>query len=61
VISREDDENVGERVRVKAEGDESFRYEVNGCIWYYVDKEKYEGENNPFPVQNLVRVDTAES
>lgn len=61
VIGREEDENVGERVRVEAEGDESFLYVVDGNIWHYVDKEIYSGENNPFPVQDLARVDVAES
>jgi len=58
VLGREQDENVGERVRVRSEGDESFLYEVDGHLWHYVDEEKYDGENNPFPVQNLVRVDS---
>jgi len=61
VVGREDDEEVGERVRVEAEGSESFIYEVDGNLWYYTPEEDYEGENNPFPVQNLVRVDTAEA
>ncbi len=57
VIAREDDENVGERVRVESEGDVSFLYEVDGQLWHYVDEEKYSGENNPFPVQSLRLVD----
>lgn len=58
VIRREDDENIGERVRVKAEGDESFLYEVDGTLWHYVDEEAYSGESNPFPVQGLSQVET---
>jgi hypothetical protein len=56
VMGREEDENVGECVRVEAEGGESFLYVVGGRIWHYVDEEEYEGDNNPFPVQNLCRV-----
>lgn len=61
VIGWEDDETVGERVRVEAEGGESFLYEVDGQIWHYVDEREYKGKNNPFPVQSLVLVDTVEN
>ncbi|GAB7093460.1 hypothetical protein JCM30237_06120 [Halolamina litorea] len=54
VLAREEDANVGERVRVKAEGSESFLYEVDGYLWHYVPEEEYAGEDNPFPVENLV-------
>lgn len=57
VIRREDDDTVGERVRVEAEGDESFLYQVDGNLWHYVDEEEYSGENNPFPVQDLTLID----
>jgi len=55
VVGREDDANVGTRVRVEAEGEESFLYETNGYLWHYVNEDTYAGENNPFPVENLVR------
>ncbi len=61
VIGREEDENVGEKVRVEAHGDESFLYEVDGQLWHYVPEEKYAGENNPFPVQNLRHVESNEA
>jgi len=61
VISREEDENVGEKIRVESEGDESFLYEVEGHLWHYVDEEKNSGPNNPFPVQSLKRVDSQKS
>lgn len=54
VLAREDDENVGERVRVEAANGESFLYETDGRLWHYVDKEQSDHEENPFPVQNLV-------
>lgn len=57
VIGREDDENVGERIRVEAEGGESFLYEIDGTLWHYVPEEIYSGENNPFPVQGLSLVE----
>ena len=60
VLGWEDDENVGERLRVKAEGGESFLYRVEGHLWHYVPKEEFGGENNPFPVQNLVLVESTE-
>jgi len=56
VVGREQDEGVGEKVRVESEGDESFLYEVDGHIWHYVPEEQYSGENNPYPVQNLRHV-----
>jgi len=61
VIGREEDEKVGERVRVEAEGEESFLYVVDANIWHYVDGVKNSSENNPFPVQGLSRVDVAET
>ncbi len=61
VVGREEDRNVGERVRVKAEGSESFLYEVDGNIWHYVDEEMHLGEDNPYPVQDLVRVDSIDN
>lgn len=60
VLRREEDANVGERIRVEAEGDESFLYEIDGTLWHYVDEEAYSGENNPFPAQGLSLVDAAE-
>lgn len=58
VKAREDDENVGERVRVEAEGGESFLYQVDGHLWHYVPEEVYAGDDNPFPVVNLALVDS---
>lgn len=58
VIGREEDDNIGERVRVEAHSEESFLYEVDGQLWHYVPEEKYAGENNPFPVQSLRNVDS---
>lgn len=57
VVDREDDENVGERIRVESEGEESFLYETDGTLWHYVPEETYSGENNPFPVQGLSLVE----
>ena len=59
VVAREDDEEVGELIRVEAEGSESFLYAVDGHLWHY--SPEYEGENNPFPVQNLVHVEEVEA
>ncbi|AEH35596.1 hypothetical protein [Halopiger xanaduensis] len=39
VLGWEDDENVGERLRVKAEGSESFLYRVEDHLWHYVPEE----------------------
>ncbi len=61
VLEREPDENVGERVRVKAGGEESFLYEVDGELWHYVDDGQADHEANPFPVQNLVRKESVEN
>lgn len=55
VLAREDDEEFGDRIRVKAAGDESFLYEVNGHLWHYTEADA--GEANPFPVQNLKKVE----
>lgn len=52
VFGREEDEQFWERVRVKAAGDESFLYEVDGHLWHYAEADV--GEANPYPVQNLV-------
>ncbi|MDL0123498.1 hypothetical protein [Halobacterium salinarum] len=60
VIAREEDEQVGERVRVEAVGEESFLYEVDGRLWHYVEDQENR-EENPFPVQNLVLKDPVES
>ncbi len=54
VLGREDDENVGERVRVEAAGEESFLYEADGALWHFTE-EQPDSETNPFPVQNLVK------
>lgn len=51
VLGREEDEQFGERVRVKAAGDESFLYEVDGYLWHYADVD--EEDANPFPVQGI--------
>jgi len=61
VISWEEDDNVENRVRVEAEGTESFLYRTDNCLWHYVPKEKFTGEGNPYPVQNLVLVESAEA
>lgn len=53
VVEREADENVGERVRVEAEGEESFLYVVDGHIWHYSEAVEDSEEGNPFPVQSL--------
>lgn len=55
VLGRESNENIGEYIRVKAAGDESFLYEVDGHIWHYAEADT--GEANPFPVQNLKKID----
>jgi hypothetical protein len=55
VLGREDDEQFGEHVRVKAAGDESFLYVVDGHIWHYAEND--DAEANPYPVQNLVKVE----
>ena len=60
VIQREEDENIGERIRVESEGDESFLYEVDGTLWHYVPEETYSGENNPYPVEGLSPVESSE-
>ena len=60
VIQREEDENVGERIRVESEGDESFLYEVDGTLWHYVPEDTYSGENNPYPVEGLSLAESSE-
>jgi len=60
VQGREEDEEVGERVRVAAAGDESFLYEVDGTLWHYVEA-RAGSEENPYPVQNLVLKEAAEN
>ncbi|WP_435068509.1 hypothetical protein [Haloplanus sp. C73] len=57
VLGWEDDESVGKRLRVEAEGSESFLYRVEDHLWHYVPEEQYDEANNPFPVQNLVLVE----
>lgn len=61
VLAWEDDENVGRRLRVKAEGSESFLYRVEGHLWHYVPEKEFDGEYNPFPVQNLVLAEPTEA
>lgn len=58
VIKWESDEEVGKRIRVESEGDESFLYEIDDSLWHYVPEEIYSGENNPFPVQGLSLVES---
>jgi hypothetical protein len=60
VIQREENENVGERIRVESERDESFLYEVDGTLWHYVPEDTYSGENNPYPVEGLSLVESSE-
>ncbi len=60
VLEREDDDTVGERVRVESLGEESFLYEVDGYLWHYVEGQP-EREDNPFPVENLVLKEAAEN
>jgi len=55
VLGREDNEQFGEHVRVKVAGDESFLYEVDGCLWHYADVDDQEA--NPFPVQGVSLVE----
>ncbi|RDZ64042.1 hypothetical protein C5B90_13145 [Haloferax sp. Atlit-12N] len=59
VIGWEEDDEYGEVVRVEVNDKESFIYEVDGNLWNY--SPEYEGENNPFPVQNLVHVEEVEA
>jgi len=61
VVRREDDDNVGERVCVESEGDQSFLYEIDGTLWHYVPEDTYSGENNPYPVQSLSLVESSDS
>jgi hypothetical protein len=61
VIGWEEDENVERRVRVEAEGDESFLYQVDGRLWHYVPEDEFAGESNPYPVQNLVLLESSEA
>ncbi|WP_435075625.1 hypothetical protein [Halorubrum sp. HHNYT27] len=61
VIGWEEDDNVGKRVRVEAEGGESFLYQVDGHLWHYVPEDEFAGENNPYPVQNLVFLESSEA
>jgi len=61
VIGWEEDDNVERRVRVEAEGAESFLYQIDGRLWHYVPEEEFPGENNPYPVQNLVLVEPSEA
>lgn len=60
VLEREEDEHIGERVRVEAVGEESFLYEIDGAIWHYVDDQPNR-EDNPYPVENLVLKEAAEN
>lgn len=60
VLGREDDENVDERVRVEAAGEESFLYEADGALWHFTD-EQPNREGNSFPVQNLVLKEPADA
>ena len=60
VLDREDDENVGECVRVEAAGEESFLYEADGALWHFTEEEP-DREENPFPVQNLVLKEQTET
>lgn len=53
VTGRDEDETVGEYVRVCAEGEKSFIYEIDGYLWHY--SPNVEAENNPYPVENLRR------
>ena len=55
VVGWEEDEAVGECVRVQSEGEESFMYEVDGRLWHY--SPDVEAENNPFPAEGLRRTD----
>lgn len=57
VLEREPAENVGERIRVQAEGSESFLYKTNDTLWHYTPEEQYSGDNNPYPVQALTRTE----
>ena len=61
VIGWEEDENVERRVRVEAEGSESFLYQVDGHLWHYVPEDEFAGESNPYPVQNLVLLESSEA
>jgi hypothetical protein len=47
-------------VRVEAEGSESFLYQVDDHLWHYVPEDEFAGENNPYPVQNLVLLESSE-
>ncbi len=60
VRGREADDEVGERVRVEAAGEESFLYKIDGRLWHYVDNQP-DREENPYPVQNLVLKEPAEN
>jgi len=60
VIEREEDDVVGERVRVEAAGSESFLYETDGYLWHYTPEKEYSGDNNPFPVENLTVVEATD-
>jgi len=52
---------MGERLRVGAEGSESLLYRGGDHIWHYVPEEEFDGESNPFPVQNPVLVEPTEA
>ena len=58
VLGPVEDEAAGECVKVESKGDESYIYELDGRLWHY--SEGVDAENNPYPVQNLSRVETAE-
>ena len=51
ILARENDPEVGKRVRAEAVEEESFLYEDDGYLWHYSGEP--EAENNPYPVQNL--------
>lgn len=55
VLGWEEDSDFGEVAKVETEGSQSFLYEVNGNLWHY-DPEA-PGEANPYPVENLVKVE----
>jgi hypothetical protein len=61
VLSLEEIETVGRCVRVEAEGSESFLYEFDDHLWHYAPDQPSSDETNPYPVQNLVRVESTEA
>jgi hypothetical protein len=45
----------------ESEGSESFLYQVDDHLWHYVPEDEFAEESNPYPVQNLVLLESSEA